>query len=731
MAESALQKLTRQLECAICLQTYSEPKLLQCSHAYCQGCLEGLVDKGSYRQPSLMCPNCRQVTPVPTGGMAELPSAFHVNNLLEVHDSLKLIAQPSTESDSSLSKAPLKAGSCCLEHPGEALRLFCDTCSVLICLKCAIKSGHHRNHSYEELNDAFLKYKGEVVSLLGPLEGHCANISETMDSLKAVSSEIAKQQVLIEADIHDSVNRLHEAIDLRRTELLSELQRVSQDKLQSLAFQQDQLEMSQAQLSSCVQFMRDSLQQTDGGEVLVMKSSIMNQIREVTSKFKPNMLKVATDADVAFSSTPEATEALQKFGTIVASETSSTVNEVRRDGDEEAAAVLELKEERSRDISAPDPTKCYISGENVEIAGLGEESVTVLHVINNDLQLPREPAESIECELVSEIAGSTVQGEVQMIALSQYEIRYRPVVKGRHLMHVKVNGEHIDRSPFLVSVKAPVSDLGTLVQKIGGLKSPWGVAVTDKGEIVASSHDEHCVYVFGPSGEKFRSFGTFGSRVAEFNCPRDVVIDGKGAILITDYKNHRIQQFSIDGKFIQAIGSKGSGPLQFKGPKGVALNTFNNMVYVVDENHRVQIITSDLAHYGSFGKLGSGKGQFLDPWGVACDSMGKVYVTDSTNNRVQIFAADGMFLATIGGHGKAPGMFIFPAGITIDSDDNLYVSERYNHRVSVFNVDGDFVILFGGFGRGPEEMKYPRGLAVDNSGVVYVCDNNNHRISMF
>jgi tripartite motif-containing protein 2/3/tripartite motif-containing protein 71 len=550
-------------------------------------------------------------------------------------------------------------------------------------------------------------------------------------SLKAAGVEVSKQQEAIEADIHNSINSLHDAIDIRRTELLSELQRVSQSKLQSIEDQQSELEMSQVQLDSCQHYLSGNLEKTDVAEVMATKSSIMSQIQKLIAEFKPDMLKATTESNIAFSATPNAMEVIQKFGALTwkapALLESVTAGE---DEGKDSIAVLEL-EDCQEAVSLPDPSKCYIKGSSVEVAEVGEEFVAVLHVINSNMQLPKEPVETIACELVSDVTDSTVLGEVQMVALSQYEVRYRPVVKGVHHLHLKVNGEHIDGSPFPVTVKSPVSDLGTLIKDIQQLKGPWGVAVTGGGDIVVSAHDEHCVHVFKRSGEKIRSFGALGSKVAQFNCPRDVAIDGQGAVLVADYKNNRIQKFSVNGKFIQAAGSKGSGPLQFRGPKGIAFSSFNGMSYVVDENHHVQILTSDLRYYGSFGKLGSGKDQFNDPWGIACDSHGKVYVTDTTNHRIQIFAADGMFVGTIGGRGKSPGKFTFPAGIAIDCDNTLYVSERYNHRVSVFNFAGNFMTVFGKFGRGPGEMKYPRGLAVDSSGVVYVCDHDNSRISMY
>ncbi len=66
----ALEKLEDQLNCSICLDTYTNPKQLQCHHIYCQQCLIRLVIQDQQRQLSLTCPSCCQVTLLPASGVA-------------------------------------------------------------------------------------------------------------------------------------------------------------------------------------------------------------------------------------------------------------------------------------------------------------------------------------------------------------------------------------------------------------------------------------------------------------------------------------------------------------------------------------------------------------------------------------------------------------------------------------------------------------------------------------
>ena len=165
MAEKVLQKVEDELTtCSICLDSYTDPKLLQCFHVYCQGCLTRLVSD-QQRQLVLTCPSCHQVTPVPASGVAGLQSAFHINRLLGIMEEHKKEKdEPVHAENSSPSNTPqdCQVTLCCSEHADEEVKLYCETCGKLICWKCAVKGlGKHHSHSHDLLDEAFEKYKKE------------------------------------------------------------------------------------------------------------------------------------------------------------------------------------------------------------------------------------------------------------------------------------------------------------------------------------------------------------------------------------------------------------------------------------------------------------------------------------------------------------------------------------------------------------------------------------------
>ena len=133
-----LEKLQEQLNCSICLDTYTDPKLLRCFHVYCRQCLVPLVDRDQRGQLGLSCPICRQITPIPGRGVAGLQSAFHINRFLEIKESLQNPATtPEGPPPTNVNHVDEKVGHCFV-HEGKELELYCKTRGELICTKCEV-----------------------------------------------------------------------------------------------------------------------------------------------------------------------------------------------------------------------------------------------------------------------------------------------------------------------------------------------------------------------------------------------------------------------------------------------------------------------------------------------------------------------------------------------------------------------------------------------------------------
>ena len=686
MAEKALKKLKEQLNCVICLDTYTDPKLLQCNHVFCRKCLVHLAVRDNRGRLILPCPTCRHDTSIPaTGtGVADLQSAFHINYLLEIQDLLQEVKDPvviSAEVKDS------KVTPYCSEHEGKELELYCEKCEELICYKCAFKGGKHHYHDSEQIEVLVEKCKGEIMSSLKPMEEKLTIVNKALAQLDTRSGEISDQRADIEANIHNKIQRLHEFLDGRKTELIGQLHQITQRKLKGLATQRDQIETTQVQLSSCLNFVREKLNTGSNGEVVNMKTSIVKQMNKLTSVFQPDILKPNTEADITFSVSPDITAVCQKYGEVYT----------------------------ARD---PDPSKCYATGKGLEEAVVGEKSIFHFNAVNFKDEPCNEPLNSLQCELVSEVGGTTVRCSVEKTEQNQYDITYQPTLSGMHQLHIKISGQHIRGSPFFIAVKFSLIKFNIPNRIIGRFNFPWGIAVGQRGEVVVSELGKHCVSFSGPDETEFQSIGTRGSAYGEFSGPRGIALDGEGNILVADYSNHRVQKFTTDGQFLTATR-------ELQHPRDIAYNTTNNKLYMIGIS-LVRILNSDLTSFICFGSE-----ELINSRAIACDSSGNVYVVDRGKHCIQVFTAEGQFLRMFSRHSQDEGVVDDPMGIAIDASGIVYVSEYDNNCISVFTSEGHFVSSFGSYGGGSGDFRHPVGLAVDNSGTLYVCDGHNNRIQVF
>ena len=732
-AEQALEKLNEQLTCPICLDQYTDPKLLHCFHVFCEKCLKPVARQTPQGQV-VECPNCRHLTSLPQEGVSGLQGACLIHHLFDIQDILKKVSTPAgtkcvkckkrdptcycrscgllcesckkphiewdefashelvsldqLTKDATNLVTPVQKTLNCSKHPAKELDLYCETCQEVICRDCILKV--HRDHQYDLATDAFPQQKKVLVSSVEPVEQQLVSVNKALEDLKSLSGEISSQRQALETKIRAEIRLAHQALEAREEVLISQLDQMTREKLKNVAAQQDQLELVATRLKSCCGFLQESLRTGSQVEILAMGKPFVQQVQDVTSSFKPKSLEPEEEADMVFvSNQNELSRVCQQFGQVIA-------NPVCHD-------------------------KCSAEGDGLKLAVVGKTATATVKVMDHKGREYRRPVE-VSCELVSSDGSRQVRGEAKKVRDDQYEISYFPQHRGPHYLHIRVGDKHISGSPFSLSVITT-----TPTNTITGVKYPWGLALDNHGQLVVVENNGHCVSIFSGSGKKIRSFGSKGSGPGQLNSPCGVALSATGDIMVADQFNHHIQVFSPDGKSVKCVGTASKGPLQFNYPIGIAVHPHSKKIYVADSgNDRVQILNEDLTFYKTFGSYGSGDGQFNNPRGVSVDSCGTVYVADTYNHRVQVFSADGEYVQQFGKIGNGEGQLKTPRAIAVDNNGIVYVSDYGNNRISVFTKEGYFLRSFGikGFS--------PSGISVSNNGVIYVGDSKcNGSVQVF
>ena len=483
MAEEALKKVAARLECGICLNQYKDPKLLSCFHVFCKECLERLVlqEEG---QSILRCPNCRRATAVPPQGVSGLQSDFHAHHLFEIKDTLtkakepqktqcekckkstatgfcrdcgKFVCEKCTEvhqmwedfanhqivtmqdirADTATLIPPKKKVFYCPKHKESVLKIYCETCNELICTDCTIRL--HQGHQYDVISDTFPKHKQEIVDQLEPVKHHLDTVNQALHNFDARSKEVQDQRAAIQADIHKEIDQLHQALEQRRTELIGQLDQLTQHKLKSLAAQRDQVELLHTQLTSCLEYVEGSLTTGTQGEILEMKAPLLNQINRLKTDFNPDTLAPEEEADILLVADSDLHHACEKFAEVV--------------------------------VDQPDPDKCYATGNGIKSAKVEELTTVLVHAVDEDGKETKKPVKGLAAELVRITNATRAECQVRRAGGRKYEIQYQPATRGQHQLHIRINGKNIKGSPYTVMVAMPSpKSLGKPVRSIGNLR---------------------------------------------------------------------------------------------------------------------------------------------------------------------------------------------------------------------------------------------------------------------
>ena len=280
---------------------------------------------------------------------------------------------------------PKKKVMFCSKHPTKELDLYCETCEELVCRDCTVRI--HRDHQYDLVSDAFQKHKNVLVRSLQPVERQLDTVTKSLQQLDIQCQQITDQREALVGNIHKTIQQLQEVLQVRKTELIGQLDQIAQQKLETLATQRYQIELVRSQLSSCLDFVKESLRTGSEGEILAMKKPVVKQVEEITAEFKAEVLVPQERVDIRFSaSTPELTQTCQQFGKVYSCMIS--------------------------------PERCYATGKGLEVATVGERATAILHTIDADGKEYEQPVVNISCELVSDTVHcqscNTEEGEEQV-----------------------------------------------------------------------------------------------------------------------------------------------------------------------------------------------------------------------------------------------------------------------------------------------------------------------------
>ncbi|XP_071806796.1 uncharacterized protein [Asterias amurensis] len=253
------------LECGICFERYTNPKILSCVHSFCEKCLVQYYGNDVVKT----CPVCRQETRLPVpGGISGLKTNGFIITLREkvelqekvakLSDKARRTCELCTENEfthhclncsqnicqgcmnihkRSKFSADHKVGTLediregkvtlpevqkeytCNTHKGEINRFYCETCHVLICHVCAVYNHCKPEHQYIDCASASSKYKRGFKVLFPTITNEIKHVKECLDLA-------CKAQQQFERKVTQTVQEVKKGADWARDKVKAEEDRI-------------------------------------------------------------------------------------------------------------------------------------------------------------------------------------------------------------------------------------------------------------------------------------------------------------------------------------------------------------------------------------------------------------------------------------------------------------------------------------------------------------------------
>ena len=462
----ALKKVEDQITCPICMEHFTDPKVLPCFHSYCLKCLQRVLVKGNQ---SLPCPTCRSPCPVPDKGLASLPPSFVVNNLVEVYDLMKKASAhqnfscdncDSTKADryckqcaqffcpecllvhnkwkphtdhqiltldevankaQQLQHARQDLSMSCTDH-NKPLDLFCETCQQLICYDCTVSKHEKPLHKYVLVNDIYSQRTDEIdQSCLQPLNEKYDQLVAAKKILISKKGKTPKNAQATKDDVWQTIAQIKNHLDETGTKLTQEIELVAQYKVNVLKEQIKEVDTVIGQVGECRDCVDQCVKIASPQQVLLTTPQIISHTESVIDSVKDKAFEPLEQPDIQLVK-------------------SDTVPQICETVDKMKISTF---------ASSAELTLSHCGGNPITNQ---ESTITIALSLPNGCPAP-VPLSLIKCHVTTFVYSPppkqcSVKDSSQ---LGQYDVTFTPHFEGQHEIYVTVNDITIHGNPVTVT----------------------------------------------------------------------------------------------------------------------------------------------------------------------------------------------------------------------------------------------------------------------------------------
>ncbi|XP_033121512.1 tripartite motif-containing protein 3-like [Anneissia japonica] len=744
----ALQFIDKKdLECAICLSRFHQPKTLKCMHTYCQQCIKKCVEAHG----KIKCPTCGQEHDLTKQDLNKLPSNTLISDLL--HYVVKTEDQKPTKCcfcdnqpsyHCSICQLYLCDGNCIKQHkalpstkdhplytldmkeqdgssenetkcPADrntTLEFYCSTCNKSACTKC---KQQHKVITMSTARDQFNKDVTDVVKQAHEIE---IKLTEKLQFIAKYKSEFDSQFKLCRKDIENHEKNLIKTVQEKSKELVSDLEEIYRESKEEIDYQIEDIdskltEVNNLKASINTMLIKATINKPEEQDSL---GSYWANVKTVRDDF----LQEDFNSSFTFSKSSVTPNFIPSTCIkVFTKEGIGRVSTVNRMTCKVAKSCEEIAISKDR-VSTVNRMTCKFAKGHEEIAVTKGQSF-VVKVSDSEDSDAHQLAATLKNSSDEESAT-----KVEYQVGGEYKIRDQGNVKGEW-QTVTGGTAHAKGSPVSTQVKT--------LKKMGLVKTTCNISKYKEHNKTREVTDvlldrDGCILVSSLSKDILK-FNQQGSFVAKIQVAQDVKVNsmyqlGDGHILYSDFSKKCVVMCDDQFKEIRHLFGKGV----LKDPCGLAVNMENSALYVADfKAHCVfKFNVDDGTLMSKLGSEGNKEGHLQKPTDVTLTKENYVVVADYGNHRIQMFDANGNWMRIIADCGKKNGQILSPCGLTMDMNENIIISS--NNKLQLFDKNGVFIKRID---HEDDGLKFPYGVTIipKSPRKVVVANHGANNVKIF
>ncbi|XP_013418019.1 E3 ubiquitin-protein ligase TRIM56-like [Lingula anatina] len=584
------------LTCSICHENCKDPKVLGCSHTFCQHCLQQILDTNVQGRSGFPCPICRRQCDLPRGGVSDLQTNHLLVSISRTIDQveqakavkkcevccLKNVRNPPTATKRCLDCKESMCGDCSSDHKlhknsrGHKLfpvdkidsdeyltelrarqnilcdhnnknpvEIFCPVCEKFVCATCMFLE--HKDHDCLRINTAADKRKEKLKLYVKPIEKKSLLCNQFKTAAEAQKASVEEGRKRAKSQVNKQLELLIKMTRQRADDLLKEIDAKSSAILEVLDDLIATATATQNQLDDAVDFSRKLIHHGSDMDVLQMASFCDESSKSVQTLDIPTLPAAITHL---------------KFITNDMEECVTNINSCLGDVVPTASGRL---------------------------------------VTSFKLELAKSPE-----EIISHVTTDT-NGDI-LIGIWCDEDKSR-------------NRIHIYDATFVLQ--------GTIPNPRAAEKYAFaGIAIDDDGNIVTRCHWSNEIIVYTKTGNHVRTFHSESPEAIAVNSNGHYVV-ASGSTLTVHHKDGKVLQTTPDpgGKYVKYINC----------------NVNDDIIITDPGNDQIRVYDSSLQLKYKYGTQGDGDGQVNSPGGTCCLDNGEIILIDLNNHRLHLVSQDGKF----------------------------------------------------------------------------------------